>query len=154
MFSHFSTFRATIQKVAFFAKKVALFDFSGNVLTFRLFRQKFKKSNFSQEVALFDIYLSPFPARNIGYGWIWDMQPTRQYLSIRPVSRRYRIWDYWILPHVSIYLSPFQPEKNLIWEYWMLPHVSIYLSPFPARKIGYGICPTSVSLYPPFQPEI
>ena len=79
----FLTFRLFGQKFkkSHFSQKVTLFDFRGNFLTFRVFEQKFNKSHFSQKVAPFDIYLSPFPARNIGYGWFWDMPPT---VSIYP----------------------------------------------------------------------
>ena len=108
------------------------------------------------------IYPSASAGADIGNGIsphrIWDMLPTRQYLSIRPFSRRYRTWEYWMLPHVSIYLSPF-PARNMGYGicplrgsihlsapaardlgYGRLPHVSTYLSPFPARNIGYGGC--------------
>ena len=103
-------------------------------------------------------------------------------VSIRPISRRYRIWEYWILPHVSIYLSPF-PARNIdtgildvasrqylsiplsspkFWI-WDMPRVSIYLSPFPAQNIGYmGYAPyarnidllASVSIHLLLQPQI
>ena len=121
-FSHFSTFRATIQKVALFEKSCT-FRLFGQFSHFSTFGQKFKKSHFSHKVALFDIYLSPSSPKYR----IWDMSPTRQYLSIRPFSRRYRIWEYWILPHVSIYLC--------------LLCVSIYLSAPSTADIRYGILP-------------
>ena len=79
------------------------------------------------------------------------MPPTRQYLPIRPFSRRYRIWDIAPLQRrnsdllcVSIY-----PSSSAVADigHGILPHVGIYLSPFPARNIGYGICPLRVSIY-------
>ena len=113
---------------------------------------------------------------------IWDMPPTRQYLPIRPFSRRYRIWDIAPLQRRNIDLLSVSvfPSSSAVAGIGcgILPHISIYLSPFPARNIGYGICPLRVSIYlsapsaadirygnigycptsvstsPPFQPEI
>ena len=127
---------------------------------------------FSRRYRIWDIapcqYLS-IPLSSPKYR-IWDMSPTRQYLSTRPVSAPSAADIgygniYGILPHVSIYLSPF-PAPNMEYGicplrvciylsapsaadigYGILPHVSIYLSPFPARNIGYGICPLRVSIY-------
>ena len=62
------------------------------------------------------------------------MPPARQYLSIRPFSRRYRIWD--IAPRPCLSILPCNPE---IWK---------GVTP-PARR-GCGICP----LRPPHPSEI
>ena len=74
----------------------------------------------------------PFPTPKYR---IWDLTPTRQYLSIRPCGRRYRMWD--IAPRQYLSIPP-SSQKYRIWD---MPHVSIYLSPFPARNIGYGYAP-------------
>ena len=44
---------------------------------------------------------------------MWDMPPARQYLSIRPYGRRYRIWDIEPCPCPSIHFS--NPEI-WIWD--------------------------------------
>ena len=72
---HFSTFRAKIQKVSLFAKSCT-FRLFGQCSHFSTFRAKIQKVALFAKSCTFDIYLSPFPARNIGYGWIWDMPPT------------------------------------------------------------------------------
>ena len=51
------------------------------------------------------IHLSPFPSPK---SRIWDLTPMRQYLSIRPFSRRYRIWD--IAPCPCLSTPPSHPE--------------------------------------------
>ena len=79
------------------------------------------------------------------------MPPTRQYLPIRPFSRRYRIWDIAPLQrrNIDLLCVSIYPSSSAVADigYGILPHVGIYLSPFPARNIGYGICPVRVSIY-------
>ena len=81
---------------------------------------------------------------------IWDMPPTRQYLSIRPFSRRYRTWEYWMLPHVSMYF----PARNIGCRICPL-RGSIYLSAPTAADIGYRILPhvRCLSILTLFQPR-
>ena len=96
------------------------------------------------------IYLSPFPARNIGYG----IRPLRGsiYLSTPTAADI----GYGILPHVRVYLYTF-PTPKFGYGIGRLHdedvgcspcapptqakflHVSIYLSPFPTQNIGCGI---------------
>ena len=150
----FLTFRLCRQKFkkSHFSQKVALFDFSGSFLTFRLFGQKFKKSHFSQKVALFDFSgsfslfdfsgknsksrtfrkklnfsMSIYPLFSPKYR-IWDMSPTRQYLSIRPVS------------------APSAADIG----YGNIGYCPTSVStspPFPSRNTGYGICTLRVRIY-------
>ena len=133
-FCEFSTFRAKIQKVALFAQ----------ICTFRLFGQKFKKSHFSQKFALFDFsgkialfdfsgknskrrtfrkrlhfstFISPLPARNIGYGICPPSAADIGYgnigycptsVSIPLSSPKYRIWGIWdVAPRQFLSSSPF-----------------------------------------------
>ena len=100
------------------------------------------------------IYLSPFPARNIGYGIcplrgsIYLSAPTAADIGQNPI-----IWDFAPCPCLSIHFS--NPEI-WIWDRpparrgcGMCPcapptqdkllHVSIYLSPFPTQNMGCGI---------------
>ena len=118
-FSRFSIFRAKIQKVALFAKSCT-FRLFGQFFTFRCFGQKFKKSHFAKSCTFRCLFI----ARNKDMGYVVYASVSIYPPSIRPFSRRYRIWEYWILPRVSICLSP-----------------------FPARNIEYGICPLCVSIY-------
>ena len=142
---HFLTFRAKIQKVALFAKSCT-FRLFGQLFTFRLFGQKFRKSHFLQKVVFFSLFdfsgrnsksrtfrkklhfsMSIYPLFNPKYG-IWDMSPTRQYLSIRPVS------------------APSAADIG----YGNIGYCPTSVStspPFPARNTGYGICTLRVRIY-------
>ena len=141
-----------IQKVKkfHFSQKVTLFDFSGKNSKSRTFR---KKSHFSTFRAIFPLFaflgstfrkklqFSTFRAVFSLFDFSGKNSKSRTFrkklhFSMSIYSPKYRIWD-----------------MSCTRQYLSIRSVS---AP-SAADIGYGnigYCPASVSIYPPFQPEI